>query len=141
MPAVTSTVVYELPTRQFRTSPPRVLDVTGPSLSVTGSASGATASLTAQASDVWSSPTSIAWDFGDGQSGTGTATSHTYAASGSYTVRATASDAVGNTTTTTTTVSVTVPVVPAVDRQAPTLSGAKVKPKVLPVRKDRQARW
>ncbi len=129
------TAVYDIETHTAGSDyvAARVLDVNGPSLSVSASASGATASLSAEASDVWSTP-SIAWDFGDGTSGAaGTSTSHTYAATGSYRVRATASDASGNTTTVTTTVSVTLS--PAVDRQAPTLSGAKVKPKVLPVKK------
>ena len=137
------TVAYPFDSGTTENIRSRVLDASGPPLTVTATASGATASLTAQAGDdAWSPPTSsVAWDFGDGTSAIGASAVHTYAASGIYTVRATASDAVGNTTTAATTVTVTVPSVapgpvpPKVDRQAPTLSGVKVQPKVLPVQK------
>jgi Zn-dependent metalloprotease len=43
-----------------------------------------------------SSPTSWAWDFGDGQSSTTQNPTHTYAANGTYTVKLTATNAFGN---------------------------------------------
>jgi PKD domain len=54
------------------------------------------AAMSASASDVWSPPTTVHWDFGDGASGTGSSVSHAYSAPGTYTVKVSASDAQGN---------------------------------------------
>ena len=53
-------------------------------------------SFAATATDRASS-TTLAWDFGDGASGTGASPTHTYAAPGAYAVRVTATDEVGAT--------------------------------------------
>ena len=107
----------------------RILDATAPALDAvavpaTGT-TGATLSMTASASDRWSGPPSIIWDFGDGRSATGASTSHVYAAAGSYVVRVTATDAVGNARSLTRTITVT-------DATAPVLSGARLRPGLLP---------
>jgi hypothetical protein len=57
--------------------------------------SGESATFAAAASDDWSQPT-VAWDFGDGGSGTGDIVTHTYTTPGTYTVSVTATDAAGN---------------------------------------------
>jgi PKD repeat protein len=85
-------------------------DVSPPVLSAIvtppGVEAGASASMSASATDTWS-PASITWDFGDGAQATGNAVSHAYAATGTRTVTVTATDAVGNTTSQTRQVSVT----------------------------------
>ncbi|MGN6425510.1 MAG: PKD domain-containing protein [Leifsonia sp.] len=58
--------------------------------------------------------TSLAWDFGDGASGTGGTTSHTYAAAGTYQVRLTVTDDGGATATATKSVMVTTSPPPSV---------------------------
>jgi hypothetical protein len=77
-----------------------VNDVTPPVLSAIGVPStvavGTTAAMTATASDAWSSPVSLAWDFGDGATVGGNAVSHAYATPGTKTVTVTATDAAGN---------------------------------------------
>ena len=52
-------------------------------------------SFAASATDTWSQ-TDIAWDFGDGNSGSGTSVTHAYDTPGSYTVTAKATDASGH---------------------------------------------
>jgi PKD repeat protein len=51
-------------------------------------------------------PTTVSWDFGDGQSGSGAAVGHAYAAAGGYAVKVAATDAAGNRTETTRTIQV-----------------------------------
>lgn len=75
--------------------------VTPPSVEV-----GASAAMTAAATDTWSS-SGVSWDFGDGATATGGSVSHAYATAGSRTVTVTATDAVGNSTSQTRTISVT----------------------------------
>lgn len=53
---------------------------------ITNSVSGYVATLSAVASDN-GSIASVAWDFGDGSTGTGTTTNHTYSTAGTYLVR------------------------------------------------------
>ncbi len=112
----------------------RVLDGRGPVLPAvavpaTGTAGSAVA-MSAPASDLWSGPPTITWNFGDGGTGAGASTSHVYAAAGSYTVRVTATDGAGNSTTLTRTIVVG----PAAgqDSTAPVLSGARLSPGRLP---------
>jgi len=54
------------------------------------------AAMGVAASDTWSGPPSIAWDFGDGTTATGTDVVHAYATAGPRTVTVTATDGVGN---------------------------------------------
>lgn len=80
----------------------RVLDAAGPTISgvsvpPTGTA-GHALSFTAAATDTWSDPTTLTWDFGDGATATGTPVTHAYTSPGTYTVKVTGTDAVGNTT-------------------------------------------
>jgi len=74
---------------------PPVLAVDAPS----GAARGAPVSLSASATDAWSEPVALSWDFGDGASATGGAVSHAYEGTGSFTATVTATDAAGNTAT------------------------------------------
>ena len=62
---------------------------------VSGS-SGTALAMSAAATDAWSSPVTIHWDFGDGTGADGAAVSHAYAAGGTETVTISATDAVGN---------------------------------------------
>ena len=74
-------------------------DASGPMLTPaipSGATAGIAQAFGAQATDIWSPITSIAWDFGDGGSATGAAVSHTYGAAGRRTVTVTATDAAGN---------------------------------------------
>jgi PKD repeat protein len=74
-------------------------DVTPPSVSAAGPANaevGAPVPLTATASDTWSPPVALSWDFGDGGAATGGAVSHVYATPGVRTATVTATDAAGN---------------------------------------------
>jgi PKD repeat protein len=73
-------------------APPTLSGIVVPLSGNTGEA----VSMSASASDVWSPPTTVHWDFGDGGSGTGGSVSHTYSAPGTYTVRVSAGDAQGN---------------------------------------------
>ena len=129
------TVVYDHTSRSAGTLvTSQVLDATGPTLTAgqppAGTGVGTPVPLTATATDRWSGPATITWDFGDGTSASGASTSHVYAAGGSYVVKVTATDAVGNATTLTRTV--TVASAPAKDATAPVLSGARLKPGRLP---------
>ena len=87
-------------------------------------AAGATVAMSATATELWSGPPSISWDFGDGGTGAGGSTSHVYAAAGTYLVRVTATDGAGNSTSVTRTI-VVGPA--AVDSTAPVLSGARLR--------------
>jgi PKD domain len=77
-----------------------VNDVTPPVFSavdVPGAADpGAAVAMSATATDAWSAPVAIAWDFGDGATASGDAVSHAYSTPGAKTVTATATDGVGN---------------------------------------------
>ncbi|MFL5843154.1 MAG: PKD domain-containing protein, partial [Solirubrobacteraceae bacterium] len=53
-------------------------------------------SFDTSATDVWSNPVSIHWDFGDGASADGASATHAYALPGLFTPKAVASDASGN---------------------------------------------
>jgi hypothetical protein len=57
---------------------------------------GAAATMSATATDTWSSPVAIHWDFGDGSTAIGSSVSHTYASGGTKTVSVFATDAAGN---------------------------------------------
>lgn len=60
---------------------------------------GTAVAMSASATDSWSPPVTIDWDFGDGSIATGDSVSHAYATAGTKTVTLTATDAVGNTST------------------------------------------
>jgi PKD repeat protein len=79
------------------------LDTVAPAVSPVALAGSALAgdplSLSVTASDKWSAIPTIAWNFGDGASGTGLAASHTYASAGAYTASVAVTDAAGNTAT------------------------------------------
>jgi PKD repeat protein len=66
---------------------------------------GAPVDMSASAFDQFSSP-SVAWDFGDGASGSGGSASHAFAQPGSYAVKVTATDSLGNATSETRNVTV-----------------------------------
>ncbi len=57
---------------------------------------GVAATMSATATDTWSSPVTIHWDFGDGTTATGSSVSHTYVGGGTKTVSVLATDAAGN---------------------------------------------
>lgn len=83
------------------TSQARIYDATGPALSVAvapRAANSQQVSLSATASDLFSTVTSVKWSFGDGTGGEGSSVSHIYAKQGTYTITVTATDAVGNST-------------------------------------------
>ncbi|ROR80757.1 PKD repeat-containing protein [Plantibacter flavus] len=87
-----------------------------PTAAFTATPSGLTAALDASGStDPDGTIASVAWNYGDGQTGTGVTSSHVYAAGGTYTVTLTVTDNGGLTATTTQAVTVTAPVVPPVD--------------------------
>jgi hypothetical protein len=60
---------------------------------------GGATQLDVTATDAWSGPASVHWDFGDGQSADGASVSHSFANAGVFSARATATDGVGNSTT------------------------------------------
>lgn len=62
-----------------------------------GGEAGSAVAMSAAASDTWSSPVTIHWDFGDGATAIGDSVSHTYAKAGTKTVSIFATDAAGNT--------------------------------------------
>jgi PKD repeat protein len=80
-----------------------------PSLSVDGASSGQEAqarSFAADTSDVEADTVSVAWDFGDGETGSGDEVTHTWTDDGTYTVTVTASDEDGGETTETFNISI-----------------------------------
>lgn len=87
-----------------------VNDVTPPALSDLGAPQsvevGETATMNVTAKDAWS-PTTVAWDFGDGATAAGNAATHTYSTTGTKTVTVTATDGAGNTASQTRQVTVT----------------------------------
>ena len=94
-----------------------VFDPVAPALaqapgSATTGAVGAAVQLQVTASDTWSNPVAVQWDFGDGQSGTGASASHAYGAPGQFTAKATATDASGNAASQTQTVTISGPTGP-----------------------------
>ena len=112
----------------------RILDGAAPvldgvSVPATGTA-GASVAVSASATDVWSGPPAISWDFGDGGSGAGGSTSHVYAAAGTYVVRVTATDGAGNASSRTRTI--VVGPAAGTDGSAPVLTAARLKPGLLP---------
>jgi PKD domain len=100
----------------------RPFDGAAPHLNVTelptAPSLGVPASFAATATDF--TPTTVAWDFGDGGRTTGPAVGHTYARPGMFTVKVTATDAVGHATTVTRTVAVAAITVPAKPAAKPT---------------------
>ena len=58
---------------------------------------GTAVAMSAIATDVWSPPATVTWDFGDGTTATGAAVSHAYASGGTKTVSVSATDVVGST--------------------------------------------
>ncbi|QBX54464.1 PKD domain-containing protein [Nocardioides seonyuensis] len=119
----------------------RGLDAAGPVVAaLTSPPSGTTGKplgFEVTASDVWSSITDVAWDFGDGQTASGASVTHTYANPGTRTVTVTLTDAVGNATTRTRTIDVApAPVAPPqVDppATAPEITGLRLKPKQIEI--------
>ncbi len=99
------------------TSPVRTVvdvdDVNPPVLAAIGVPStarpGTTVNVSAAASDVWSAPVTLTWDFGDGTTATGTSASHIYGTAGARTITLTAVDAVGNTAVETRSIEVSAP--------------------------------
>jgi hypothetical protein len=55
--------------------------------------------LDATATDAWSGPVAIHWDFGDGQGADGGSVTHAFSSAGAFSPRATATDAAGNSST------------------------------------------
>ena len=74
-----------------------------------GAQSSSTVAMSASATDVWTAPVSIAWDFGDGATASGESVSHAYATAGTKTVTVTATDGAGNTATQTREIAVSEP--------------------------------
>lgn len=58
---------------------------------------GRALTMSASATDTWSPPATVHWDFGDGSTATGGSVSHAYATPGTKTVTVSATDAAGNT--------------------------------------------
>jgi PKD domain len=73
---------------------------------------GGATQLDATATDVWSGPPSIHWDFGDGSTGDGGSLTHAFALPGTFTARATATDTAGNSSASTSDVQVNSPAGP-----------------------------
>jgi hypothetical protein len=84
----------------FDGAPPEIQKVSTP-----GGHAGAPVSFSAQVFDRWSSST-VAWNFGDGNTAAGPAVTHTYKNHGTYHVTVTATDAVGNQSSSSTTVAI-----------------------------------
>jgi hypothetical protein len=89
-PASSSTVQTEV----YDPVPPTLDTFTAP----LGAVVGASLPFSDSASDVWSPPATLSWDFGDGTIATGDTLSHTYSSSGSMLAKVTATDASGNST-------------------------------------------
>jgi PKD domain-containing protein len=70
---------------------------------------GTPVELALAATDRRSAVDAVAWDLGDGSTGTGTTTRHTYASAGEYRVTARVFDAAGNVATAAATITVAVP--------------------------------
>lgn len=85
-------------------APPQVRDLSVPA----GGKTGVPVALSVTPFDVWSA-VAVAWDFGDGTSGSGAATSHVYSAVGTFEVAVTLTDAVGNASSVKRTIVVTNP--------------------------------
>jgi PKD repeat protein len=85
-----------------------------PTASFTASPTSGQAPLSVQFTDTSTgSPTTWAWDFGDGATSTAQNPQHTYAAAGTYTASLTASNAGGSSAPATTSITVTAPPPPA----------------------------
>jgi hypothetical protein len=81
-------------TAVFDPVPPALSTVTANPLSPLA---GAATQLDVSATDTWSGPPTIHWDFGDGQGADGASPVHAFSAAGLFNPRATATDAAGNT--------------------------------------------
>jgi hypothetical protein len=100
-------------------------------------APGQDVAFSTTAGDGWSSPTTLAWNFGDGTSGTGTSPSHAYATAGTYTVTVTATDALGQTRSRSGSITIATPATPGggggggggtTDTTAPSISTLSLAP-------------
>jgi hypothetical protein len=67
---------------------------------------GSTTQLDVTATDTWSGPVAVHWDYGDGQAGDGSSETHTFSAAGLFSPKATATDGAGNSSTSTTDIQV-----------------------------------
>ncbi|HEX6714841.1 MAG TPA: PKD domain-containing protein [Thermoleophilaceae bacterium] len=81
-----------------------VFDPVPPTLSPVGADplslfTGGVAQLDVTATDAWSGPPAVQWDFGDGQSAGGSSVAHTFSTVGAFTPTATATDSAGNSST------------------------------------------
>jgi hypothetical protein len=130
------TAPYAIHVRGYDASAPQLSGVAIPS---TASA-GVPAAFAAVSFDVWG-PVTLAWDFGDGGTGTGAAPQNTYAAAGRYAVSVTATDAAGNNSAAkTATVQVSAPPAPPSPSPSPpaasgplVLSGVSLTPRAFRV--------
>lgn len=86
----------------------------------TGAASGTAVDLGVGVTDRWSDTLDVAWDFGDGETGSGTHVQHTYAYGGTYDVTVTVTDESGNTTSSAAGLAVTGPPPPTPADPVPT---------------------
>jgi hypothetical protein len=107
----------------YDASPPVLADISVPASATIGSP----IAMSASATDVLTSVSSVSWTFGDGATADGTAVSHAYSAPGDQTVTVTATDAMGNAASATRTVTVAPVAIPAVAR--PVISKFGISPK------------
>lgn len=98
-------------------------DAAGPAISlfvVPGDAvAGTPFTVRTAATDAWSNPSTVTWDFGDGTTTPGITATHAYAAAGTFTVTMTATDALGNVTTRSQRITVAAPPSPFAPEVAP----------------------
>ena len=100
------------------------VDRTAPVIDVvvlpTAAASGAVLEFAMGATDRWADLIEVAWDYGDGETGSGAFAHHTYAYGGTYDVTVAATDDSGNTSTRTVPLTVTGPPRPQPTTPGPT---------------------
>ena len=93
---------HEIQAIGFDGEAPRLDAISVPAATTTD----ADVALSAVASDVWSPPVTVSWDFHDGASATGTTVAHRFVHVGARDVTVTATDAIGRQTTATRTIAV-----------------------------------